>query len=209
MPGKIRSFFFASLLFFAEFSRIYADSVYEPGKELDHAENIIPHLIAFILFDIIFLVQLAARGLMLQKCTGNGWRILAPFYGRYLEYKNYWKTKYFWINRGVGVYLFAAAIYISKSENDTVNMFLALLFLAALTVIAVNRVRLKMHTLDLLGFNKYLGMLEIVGLGFIPDFLCGFSKRAIKKDIKNGTGPAPQDENESKAVLQEKIESWE
>ena len=208
MPRKIRSFFFASFLFFAEFSRIYADSVYEPGKELDHAENIIPHLIAFILFDIIFLVQLAARGLMLKKGTGNGWRILAPFYGRYLEYKNYWKTKYFWVNRGVGVYLFAAAIYISKSENDTVNIFLALLFLAALTVIAVNRVRLKMHTLDLFGFNKYLGLLEITGLGCIPDFLCGFSKRAIKKDI-NGTGPVPRDENESKAVLQEKIENWE
>ena len=208
MPRKIRSFFFASLFLFAEFTRVYANSVYEPGKELDHAENIIPQLIAFILFDIIFLVQLVARGLMLKKRTGNGWRILAPFYGRYLEYKNYWQAKYFWINRGVGVYLFAAAIYISKSENDTVNIFLALLFLAALTVIAVNRVRLKMHTLDLFGFNKYLGLLEITGLGCIPDFLCGFSKRAIKKDI-NGTGPAPQDENESKAVLQEKIESWE
>ena len=208
MPRKIRSFFFASLILFAEFTRVYANTVYEPGKELDRADNIIPNLIAFILFDIIFLVQLVARGLMLKKRTGNGWRILAPFYGRYLEYKNYWQAKYFWVNRGVGVYLFAAAIYISKSENETINIFLALLFLAALTVIAVNRVRLKMHTLDLFGFNKYLGLLEITGLGCIPDFLCGFSKRSIKKDI-SGNGRALQDENESKAVLKEKIENWE
>lgn len=207
MPRKIRSFFFASLLFFAEFSRIYADSVYEPGKELDHAENIIPHLIAFILFDIFFLVQLVSRGLMLKKCTGNGWRILAPFYGRYLEYKNYWRAKNFWYNRGLCVYLFAAAIYISKSENKTVNMFLALLFLIALTAVIINRVRFKMHTLDLFDFNKYLGLLEVIGLGFIPDFLCGFSKRGIKKVIPNNS--RAQHEEERRAVLQEKIDSWE
>lgn len=208
MPRKIRSLFFVSLLFFAGFSRIYADSVYEPGRELDHAENIIPYLIAFLLFDIIFLVQLFARGLMLKKRTGNGWWILVPFYGRYLEYKNYWRTKFFWFNRGICVYIIISTISISVIENETVNIFLALLFLAALAVIAVNRVRLKMHTLDLFGYNKYLGLLEIVGLGFIPDFLCGFSKRSIKKDI-NGHGRALKDENESRAVLQETIDSWE
>lgn len=207
MSRKIRSFIFAILFLIMGFSRVCADAVFEPGKELDHAENSIPYLIAFLLFDIIFLVQLIARGLMLKKCTGNGWRILAPFYGRYLEYKNYWRAKYFWYNRGFCVYLFVSAIYISKSENKTVNMFLALLLLAALTAVIINRVRLKMHTLDLFDFNKNLGLLEVLGLGFIPDFLCGFSKRGIKKDIPDKS--RVQQEEERRAVLQEKIDSWE
>ncbi len=170
----------------------------EPGMQLDNAESILPWLLFFLLVGVISLIQLVARVLMLQKRTGRGWRIIIPFYGRYLEYKNYWQTKHFWVNLGLSAYMLIAAIGINHTDNDTVSTFLAIPFLIALAIVAVNRIRLRMNTLGLFDFNEYLGLLGIVGLGFITDFLCGFSKRG-RKEEKIGSTQVPQ----------EHIDNWE
>jgi hypothetical protein len=198
MNSKGRVFIFSALAFLSDVSHTRADAVYDPSIELDHADSFIPWLIFFLLVGIISLIQLFSRGLMLQKRTNRGWRIIIPFYGRYLEYKNYWRTKYFWINIGFSLYMLISAIGINHLENETVSTFLAIPFLIALAVVAVNRIRLRMNTLELFDFNQYLGLLGIIGLGFITDFLCGFSKTEKKEEKEKTDSNQEQQENISK-----------
>ena len=195
-----RTFILAVLAFLTDISRVSANPIYDPSIELDHADSFIPWLLFFILVGIISLIQLIARGLMLQKRTGKGWRIIIPLYGCYLEYKNYWRTKYFWINIGFSLYMLISAIGINHLENETVSTLLAIPFLIALAVVGVNRIRLRMNTLELFGFNQYLGLLGIIGLGFITDFLCGFSKTGKKEE---------KEKTDSNQEQQENIAKWE
>lgn len=92
-----------------------------------------------------------------------------------------------------------AAVGINHIENDTVTTLLAIPFLIALAVVCVNCVRLRMNTLELFGFNEYLGLLGIIGLGFITDFLCGFSKQGWKEEKRS----------DNSQLLQEYIDNWE
>ena len=82
--------FLPFLIFFISYSGAYADAVVDPIEPSDTYDSFIPKLLLFCLLCIIGLVHLLAKGLMLNKRAGRGWRILIPFYGRYLEYKTYW-----------------------------------------------------------------------------------------------------------------------
>ncbi len=81
---------------FATQSRALADLAWDPSPGFDR-EDISPRmLLLIILICIIGLVWLLAKAKMLKHYDrGSGWRIIVPFHGRYLEYKNYWDEKYY------------------------------------------------------------------------------------------------------------------
>ena len=95
----------------------------------------------------------------------------------------------------IGAGIAATAIGISNFESETVTIFLTMSFVISLIVVVVNRVRLRMKTLEIFGFNKYLGLLGLAGLGYITDFLCGFSKRSLKKGTRRNYGGGYDESN--------------
>ena len=191
------------LLLLACRSRVLADAVFDPTLIPDPsepAESIIPRLILIFFAFIIFPVQLFARGRMLKRFDGSGWRIVIPFCGRYLEYRFYWKPKYFWINLCLWLYILAAGTAIYVLEDRKILTVLVLLMLAALAVWLINTVRMRMNTLETFGQKRILGLLELLGLGFVLDCLCAFTGKWIKEDKKL---------QEKRALQQEHIDNWE
>lgn len=191
------------LIFFISYTRSYADVVVDPVEPSDTYDSFIPKLLLFCLICIIGLVHLLAKGLMLNKRAGRGWRILIPFYGRYLEYKTYWKARYFWINFGLSLYLLLITVGVPLLDNDTVTTIIGLQMLivsAAYTVIIIG---LRMNIMAVFGFSKWLGLLELLFLGFILDCICGFSGRGKIEQTPEETPsqPVPEDPDP--------IENWD
>ena len=158
--------------------RVSADAVYIPPSE-ELAETGGAAIMIYLCFSIlIWIVQLFARARMLERTAGNGWRILIPLYGRWLEYKTYWKTLPFFVNRAL--FMVAAVVCAMIDDADDtleLGVLLGVIFVCVLAVL-VNRVLLKMHTMPHFGFSRMLGLPELIGLGALPDLFCAFSNRS-------------------------------
>ncbi len=199
MKRKCRFIFLIVLSFLLRFSCVDANPIYYEKKIIDYSGNPSLWMILVLMIGVIFILQIAARALMLEKCGESGGKILIPFYGRYIEYKTYWKPKYFWINFGISIYLIAAVPVVNNSENRTYIGILAVLFLAAIGIYLINVFRLRMNILKKFGRSRKLAFLGLLGLGFILDFICGFPRRERKEESKT----------EDVHILQDHIDNWE
>lgn len=161
------------------FGRVSADAVYEPDPYvLEVASDLLVWgILIFFGSLILWAIQLFARGRMLQRRAGRGWRILIPFYGRYLEYKNYWHEGYFWVNRAILLVLIAVGIFIYNSQRMFINGMLVLISMALWIIIFINRIQLRLHTMPLFGFSQLWGLLELILAGFPADCMCAFTNR--------------------------------
>lgn len=175
---KIRTLLPLSALLFAGLGRVSADAVYVPAPE-DVAEAGSAALTVFACFSILlWIVQLFSRGRMLERTAGGGWRILIPLYGRWLEYKTYWKTLPFFVNRVLFVLTLVIIAALEDVDNTlSLGLMLGGIFVCGLVVL-VNRVMLKMHAMPHFGFSRMLGLPELIGLGALPDLFCAFSNRS-------------------------------
>lgn len=175
---KIRALLLLSALLSFGVGRVSADAVYIPAPE-EVAETGGAAIMIYLCFSIlIWFVQLFARGRMLERTAGSGWRILIPLYGRWLEYKTYWKTLPFFVNRVLFVLTLVIIAELEDVENTlSLGVMLGAIFVCSLVVL-VNRVLLKMHTQPHFGFSRMLGLPELIGLGALPDFFCAFSNRS-------------------------------
>ena len=182
---KLRALLPVSALLFAEVGRVSADAVYIPAPA-DVAERGAAAMTVFACFSILlWIVQLFARARMLECTAGNGWRILIPLYGRWLEYKTYWKTLPFFVNRAL--FMVAAVVCAMIDDADDtleLGVLLGVIFVCVLAVL-VNRVLLKMHTMPHFGFSRMLGLPELIGLGALPDLFCAFSNRS-RTEVQEG-----------------------
>ena len=200
MKRKIIIVLMLVFLCFLSVPYVHADTIY--GSTAVNPEVIKQEAISLAvtcLVPIIFILQMIARGLMLRKRGIDGWKIIIPFYGRYLEYQAYWKIKYFWINFGISTYLLLSLTFIYYSENTLLNGIMAVLFMICVLIYLIIVFCLRRHSLDTFGYSKHLAFLELLGLGFIPDFLCGFT---IRKQVQ-------EQKNEDNSILQEHIDNWE
>ena len=200
MKNRLFLRFSPAFFFFLFHSSAFADDIYEPGTG-EGSTDVTLSLLAMTIAFIIWIIQLVARGRMLNKKGENGWMILVPLYGRYQEYIRYWKEKYFWINCALAAFLLLSSIFIYVTETETMATVTAVLWLVMLVVFIVNRVRMRMKTVEVFGFDRKLGLLELLGLGFVTDCLCGFSNKEEKT-------PAPK-EIKKDPEPQEPIDSWE
>lgn len=210
-----------TISFHLSFHRVRADAIYDPSLVPDTAdffENILPWMFLILLLGFFGLIRLIAQGLMLNKTAGRGWRIFIPYYGRFLEYKYYWKTVFFWIETGLACYMILAMTAISLIEHDTIISILALFFILAGISLEIISVRLRMKAAETFGHSSMIGLLELIGLGIIPDCICGFSSKPAKTTVKEGkdddelaaVDAAEQAENtHSSQLLSEHLDRWE
>lgn len=163
------------LLFFVIRSAALADMAWYPPPDPDSAGMSSRQTILIIIACIIGPLWLFAKGRMLKRYDGDGWRVVIPFCGRYLEYKYYWHEKYYWINMGVwiDILIVLAAVWGKCKE---------ILMLAGLLIWAVITVLMRMKTMETFGYKKFLGLLELLGLGFLLDCLCAFAADRSKRE---------------------------
>lgn len=160
------------LLFFVIRSRVFADMAWEP--EPDPAEVATRRLILILLACIIAPIWLFAKGRMLKRYDGSGWWIIVPIYGRYLEYKYYWDTKYFMIN--LCILGFSFIMIFSIFSGNTISISPGIIVIPLMLLIClVNTVLMRMKTMEAFGKNKFLGLLELLGLGLVLDWVCALS----------------------------------
>ena len=180
-------------------SCVYADVVYEGSGYGGHGVNPAVTRQDVILVGILLLyfLQFFARGRMLDKRGAEGWKIIVPFYGRYLEYKTYWESKYFWVNFGISTFLLMVVTALYYSENNIYSSILTILFFIGTAIYVIIIILLRRNSLCIFGYSKNLAFLEIFGLGFILDFICGFFNRKTDKP------------GEGEKILLEPPASWE
>lgn len=157
------------LLFFIPRSRALADMAWEPAPGSEGAAISPRHLMLIFLICIIGSVWLWAKARMLNSCGGNGWDVLIPFCGRYQEYKYYWGGEYYFINFVVLFFTFVLAIFSLRYEIFRILMYAGLLVWGMITVL------MRMKTMEAFGLNKFLGLLELLGLCIVLDLLCAYS----------------------------------
>ena len=183
---------FPILLFFCIRSRAYADMAWEPAPG---TESISPlRVIRIILICIIGVVWLLAKIRMLKSYDGSGLGILVPFYGRFQEYKYYWDEKYYHINFLVSAFFFVMMAFLPDLDIRVILMY------AWLAVWVVITVLMRMKTMEAFGQKKLLGLLELLGLGFVLDCICALACIRNEKEKK---------QKEKQALQQEKIDNWE
>ena len=162
------------LLFFVIRLRAFADLAWEPAPGPESADVKLQRLIRIIFICVIALVWFYAKARMLKRYDGyrSGWRVIIPFYGRYLEYKYNWDTKYYWICFGV---LFLGFVLAGKAVHV---MYVPLLVWGGITV------RMRMKTMEAFGHNEFLGLLELLGLCYCA----GLHLRFFRQKVRGGKG---------------------
>ena len=156
------------LLFFVTRSRALADMAWEPAPGSGGASISPRRLMLILLICIIGSIWLWAKAQMLKSCGGNGWDVLIPFCGRYQEYKCYWDGTYYFINFVVLFFTFVLAFFSLTIEILRILMYAGLLVWVVITVL------MRMNTMEAFGLNKFLGLLDLHGLGIVLDFLCAY-----------------------------------
>ena len=155
-------------------SRALADMAWEPSPGPESADTNLTWLFWITLISVFGLIWLFAKARMLKSYDEyrSGWQIIIPFHGRYLEYKYYWDIKYYWINFGV---MFLAFVLTIAAWH---------VIYTPLAVWVVITIRMRMKTLEAFGQNKFLVLLEFLGLGIVLDCICALASRRIEEDSK-------------------------
>lgn len=189
------------LLFFVIRSRAFADLAWEPAPGPETADVKLQRLIRIIFICVIALVWFYAKARMLKRYDRyrSGWRVVIPFHGRYLEYKYYWDTKYYWICFGV---LFLGFVLAGKAVHV---MYVPLLVWGGITV------RMRMKTMEAFGHNKFLGLLELLGLCIVLDCICAFSGKRLEEERALKAEPVKTESGQSLSpigLIKSKIPTW-
>ncbi len=163
------------LLIFITRSRVLADMAWDPPPDPDSAGDSSVWLIRVILICVIASVWLFAKARMLKHYHWSGWDILIPFYGRYLEYKYYWDWIYYWVSTAVWIYILIVLVAVWGKYKE-------ILMIAGLLAWVVITVLMRMKTMEAFGQKKLLGLLELLGLGFVLDCICALACRRIEAE---------------------------
>ena len=172
------------LMLFVTHSRVMADMAWEPAPGSSGAAISPRRMMLIFLICIIGSIWLWAKAQMLKSCGGNGWDVLIPFCGRYQEYKYYWDGIYFFINCVVLFFTFVLAFFSWSHEIFRILMYAGLLVWVVITVL------MRMNTMEAFGLNKFLGLLELFGLGVVLDFLCARTSIRTEAEKKQKADPS-------------------
>lgn len=171
------------LYFFVIRSHALADMAWDPAPGQNSAEGFSSRLILIMFLCIIGPVWLYAKAVMLKHFDGTGWRILIPLYGRYLEYRYYWDTGYFLINIII-IWAFIASVIVGFFTAAAFPGFFILVPEVLLICWVMITVRMRMKTMEAFGQNKLLGLLELLGLGFVLDCFCAITCLRMDEEKK-------------------------
>lgn len=199
------------LLLLESRSTVFADVVADPPAVSDPSDSVTPWIYLILFMSFVCIIQLIAKGMMLEKRIGRGWRIIIPFYGRYLEYKTYWKPMFYRINLGMAAFVLIAMFGIYFGENDTIIGIFVIGMLISLAVITVICVKLRLNTVEVFGYSRILGLLALFCLGFVLDCICGFSGRGKKAAEPADVLQTPEEirPSEETQLTEEDLTKWD
>ena len=117
------------------------------------------------LTSVIFLaIDCVARAKLLDRSGGGGWKIIIPFYGRYLEYKRYWIGGLYW------TYLI---LWVGVLFSYKMPYLLGFFFVFA---VAAFHLAFRVQFYKSFGRDPILILVDIFGMGILADIILAFSE---------------------------------
>ena len=130
----------------------------------------------------VTIIVVIANWKTLEKAGQAGWIQFIPIYNHYIEFKIYWKAKYYWISIFAPFIIITALVFGALSNNDLITLLTYLAVLAFAIYISLFMIILQYKKAKCFG----QGFAFTIGLLIMnPLFRCiiAFSKNMVYKKV--------------------------